>query len=217
MRRTLSALAFPGDHSNPDLPVEWARGVATQILGWMWTSFDRLRTGHLTRIDLGQPIEQLERGLTLMHFIDLQCVVGEETGGFSSLIPVHECPELESLSSPGAKPPAYDFGFVHVDHRRWIWPIEAKVLQVPGTVSEYLSDVRDKFEAGVAAPLTGEGGMVAYLLSGEAEAVFAHLQRKLSMPLEMISEYADRPHRMSFHSRSQVPALRLHHMVMICY
>ncbi|HEY2294987.1 MAG TPA: hypothetical protein VGM86_30145 [Thermoanaerobaculia bacterium] len=217
LRRTLSALTFPTDTAYRDLPVEWAKGVAVQILGWMWLSFDRLKANHLAGVDIGQPIDQLERGLTFHHFIDLQVLVREQTEGFSSLIPVHECEEFESLSSGGARPPSYDFGFVHVEHRRWIWPIEAKVLPTPGLLHDYLGDVRNKFESGVAAPLVGEGGMIAYLLSGSTDAVFLNLQEHLASRLETVHEYEGRPHRTSFHMRSTAPALRLHHMVMVCY
>lgn len=217
LRRTLSTLAFPKDTANPDLPVEWASGAAAQILGWMWLSFDRLRDSYLVHVDLRQPLDQLERSLTLQHFIDLQLIIHEDTDGFSSLVPVHECDEFESLSSPSAKPPAYDFGFVHVVHRRWIWPIEAKVLRTPESLREYMGDIHRKFETGIAAPLIGEGAMIAYLLAGNAESVFTNLQRYLSIPLESLSEYAQRPHRTSYHSRSLAPLLRLHHMVMACY
>jgi hypothetical protein len=217
LRRTLSTLAFPKDAVNQELAVEWAKGAAIQILRWMWLSFDRLRANHLVHVDLRQPIDQLERSLTLYHFIDLQQTIGEDTGGFSSLVPVHECEEFESLSSPRARPPTYDFGFVHVDHRPWVWPIEAKVLKTPTALHEYMSDLHDKFVAGIAAPLTGEGGMIAYLLSGDADSVFSNLQERLSTPLEPRREYTDRPYRVSCHLRNTAPPLRLHHMVMACY
>lgn len=216
-RHTLNMVAFPQDTAHRDLPIEWARGAASQILGWMWLSFDRLRADHLTRVDLCQPLDQLERSLTQNHYLDLQEVWHKDTAGFSSLRPVHECAEFESLSLPGAKPPTYDFGFVHGEHRRWVWPVEAKVLRTSTTLHKYMSDVREKFEAGIAAPLTGEGGMIAYLLSGDPEAVFANLQGLLSTPLEEFQEFASRPHRVSRHLRTMAPALRLHHMVMACY
>lgn len=215
-RHTFSKIAFAGDTTNPDLPVEWARDVTIQVLGWMWQAFDQFRREYLTRVDFRQPLDQLERDLARHHFVDLQQVFHFATDGFSSLIPASEWPEMESLSTPQAKPPAYDFAFVHVEHRRWAWPIEAKVLQTPGSLHEYVSDVRDKFETGVAAPLVGEGGMIAYLLSGTVEAVFTNLQERLSTSLAVVPEFITRPHRASNHARATAPTVRLHHMVMAC-
>ncbi len=215
-RRTLSSLAFPNDASNPDLPVEWARGVAIQILRWILASFDRMKTGCLSQIDFGLHLDQLERSLTQLHYVELQLVMREQTQGYCSFVAIHECDEFESLKSAKAKPPAHDFGFVHVEHRRWIWPIEAKVLPSPSDLSEYLKDVREKFETGIAAPLTGEGAMLGYLLSGDSEAVFVHLHDRLSIEMLVVPEFADRPHRMTMHARSGFPLLRLHHLLMSC-
>jgi len=182
----------------------------------MWRSFDNLRERHLVNIDLTQPLDQLERDLTRHHSIELLLVFAADTDGFTSLVPQHEWDEFESLTSSSAKPPAYDFAFVHVGHRRWAWPIEAKVLPTPGTLADYMRDVRDKFESGIAAPLVGEGGMIGYLLTGTAEAFFENLKDGLSTPLEGVAEFATRSHRASRHSRGTTPALRLHHMIMAC-
>lgn len=215
-RRTFSSLAFAADTENPDLPIEWAGGAAVQILEWTWRAFDNLREKHLAGVDLSQPLEQLERDITRHHSIELQLVIREEAEGFPSFVFQHEWDEFDSLTSPQAKPPSYDFAFVHVVHRRWAWPIEAKVLPTSGTLAEYIGDVRDKFEAGIAAPLTGEGGMIGYLLSGNADLFFENLRSKHAVLLESVPEFAHRPHRASRHARSPSPALRLHHMIMKC-
>src|ERR1700754_2638547 len=113
-RRTFSSLAFAADAENLDLPVEWAGGAASQILDWMWRSFDKLREKHLLSVNLAQPLEQLERDLTRHHSIELLLLFAAEGRGFSSMVPQHEWDEFESISASGAKPPAYDFAFVHV-------------------------------------------------------------------------------------------------------
>jgi hypothetical protein len=213
-RRTFSSLAYAGDTENPDLPIEWAAGAAIQILDWMWRSFDNLRL-KLVNIDLSQPLLQLERDLTRHHSIEITLLFLAETEGFHSLVPQHEWDEFESLTSASAKPPAYDFAFVHIQHRRWAWPIEAKPLPSPGTLADYLGDVRE-FELGTAAPLVGEAGMLGYLLAGSAEAFLENLQGALSTPLETVPEFTSRPHRASRHSRTGKPFLRLHHMIMTC-
>jgi hypothetical protein len=215
VRRTFSSLAFAGDTANPELPVDWANGATAQILDWMWRSFDNLRSRHFTGIDLIQPLDPLERDLTRHHSIELQLVFIADTDGFTSLVPQHEWDEFESLTSPSAKPPAYDFAFVHIEHRRWAWPIEAKVLPTPASLAEYLGDV-GKFESGIAAPLVGEGGLIGYLLSGTAEAFLSNVQSKLSAKLEPLPAFSSRPHRVSRHTRTKCPPLRLHHMIMVC-
>jgi hypothetical protein len=166
------------------------------------------------KTDLTLPLEQLERDLTRNHFIEIQLLFAAETEGLASLIPVPEWPELESRSTPRAKPPLNDFCFVHVDNRRWAWPIEAKVLESATSLYEYLLDVNGKFVAGIAGPLIAEGGMIAYLLTGTSAAFFAELGERLSLTLSHVSEFAARPHRTSIHQRKSFPALRLHHMVM---
>ncbi len=215
-RPSFSELAWPDDPADADVPPDWARSVTVRVLEWTWRGFDELQSKHLSRIDLTQPLEQLERDLTRNHFVEIQTVFQAETEGFSAVIPVHEWPELETRSPPPAKPPAYDLGFVHRDNRRWAWPIEAKVLSTPASLHDYVADVRDKFESGVAAPLVGEGGMVGYLLSGGPDICFANLEKRLSCVLVVVPEFASRPHRTSNHQRASAPTLRLHHMVMPC-
>lgn len=129
--------------------------------------------------------------------------------------PHHEYPELETRSPAPAKPPAYDIAFVWSENPRVAWPIEAKVLSSPNKLADYLGDV-EKFTIGVAAPLTGEGAQIAYLLTGTADTFFANLSQRLSSPLLSISAFADRPHRCSTRTRKAAPELHLHHMVMVC-
>ena len=139
-----------------------------------------------------------------------------DTGGLGSLQPQREWDEFESLSSSTAKPPANDFAFIHVVHRRWAWPFEAKVLDTPGTLADYVKDIREKFETGIAAPLIGEAGMIGYLLSGSPASFFTNLESRLGKPLESVAEFENRAHRATRHSRDRTPPLRLHHMIMDC-
>lgn len=215
-RPAFSELRWPEDPDDAGLPAEWAKAVAIQVLGWTWRSFDVLRADHLIEIDLSQPLEQLERDLTRNHFIEMMALFQEETGGYASFFPHHEWPELESRKSAAAKPPAYDLAFVSRDNRRWAWPIEAKVVSSPAALGEYLRDVNDRFVRCVAAPLVGEGAMIAYLLTNDTASVFENLAMRLNQALEPVPEFQNRPHRASYHSRVSAPKLRLHHMLMRC-
>ena len=215
-RPTFSELAWPDGPGDADLPVRWARSVTLQVLDWTWRAFDRLRSKHLSRIDVTQPLEQLERDLVRQHFMEIQMLFVAESDGYSTIVPQHEWPEMESRSSAAAKPPAYDLAFVSVANQRWAWPIEAKVIPSPGTWGEYLKDVHGKFVAGIAGPLTGEGGMLGYLLFSDGSAVLRPLEERLGQRMESLTALRGRLHRMSRHSRKNAPELCLHHMLMIC-
>lgn len=214
---TFSELRWPDDPSDADLPTRWAASVAIHVLDLTWQAFDTLRADHLARIDLRQPLEQLERDLTRNHFIEIQRLFATETDGYSSFVPHHEWPETESRTSPSARPPAYDLAFVSLANRRLAWPIEAKVVPSSHRLGEYLKDVNDKFVGGVAAPLVGEGGMIAYLLTSETATFFENLAERLAQILEQPDpRFRKRPHRISHHSRAAAPDLRLHHLLMPC-
>ena len=215
-RPTPSELMWPNDPEDSELPVVWAASISVQILGWTWRAFDSLRSNHLSRIDMTQPMDQIERDLTRHHFSSINTLWAQETGGFSTFSPHHEYPEMESRTSSSAKPPAYDLAFVAMDNLRWVWPLEAKVVSSSGALAEYLRDVNVKFVGGVAAPLVGEGAMIAYLLTNQASEALNQLASRLGQSLAAVTEFVDRPHRVSFHQRDRAPNLRLHHLMMDC-
>lgn len=194
---------------------EWAAGVSIQVLDWTWRAFDELRVNVLSRVDMSQPLEQLERDLTSKHFIEIQRLFAAETDGMSSVVPHHEFPENESRPGGSGKPPASDISFIWYENQRISWPFEAKVIPTPGTLAEYLGDMK-KFSDGVAAPLVGTGAQIAYLLSGKTDEFFQNLTPHLSTSLEPPPEFSERPHRVSSHARTDAPDLELHHMAMLC-
>ncbi|MBN1360417.1 MAG: hypothetical protein JW993_07490 [Sedimentisphaerales bacterium] len=215
--------AWPEDPVFKELALKWAEAVSEQVLDWVWRAFDALRIGPMAQVDLTRSAEQLERDLANLHFIEIQSLWRRETDGFSALSPGHEIPEFESRHSAQAKPPAHDLGFVHLENPRVIWPIEAKVVRKPCALSAYLTDVREKFVAGIAAPFVDQGAMIGYLLAGTAREVFASLESELSQTLKHPSAFAARDHRTSFHGRDKspfgraLPDLLLHHLVMACF
>src|SRR6267378_1812013 len=105
-RPTFSELRWPMDDDSLAQAQRWAEGATTQVLDWTWRGFDRLRKEHLTEVDFGQPIEQLERDLTSKHFIQINLRWAQETDGFSSIVPHHEFPEAETRPPAPGKPPA---------------------------------------------------------------------------------------------------------------
>lgn len=216
-RPTFSELVWPEDPDERNLPSEWASSHCVKVLDWTWRAFDVLIAKHASNVDFSQPLEQLERDLVRCHFTEIQLLFANETDGFASIVPQHEWPELESRKSAAAKPPAYDLAFSSTANHRWAWPIEAKVVPTPGTLAEYLKDVNDKFVAGVASPLLGEGAMIAYLLQKDSTDIFfQNLAAKLEQSLKPLPEFAERTHRASEHVRTSNPNLRLHHLAMVC-
>ncbi len=208
-------MLWPSNHADAQLPIDWARDVVNRLMDCIWRSFDQVIQKHIGRIDPDQDPEQLERGLTELHFLEIQIIWKNDTDGFASVIPSHETSEFETGQSPSAKPIAYDLCFVHFVNARWKLPIEAKVLQSDAALAEYLKDVREKFIAGRAAPLVGEAGMIGYLCHGTPDGAFATLEAELQQPLQNVQEFSTRPHRTSQHARESTPSLRIHHMMML--
>lgn len=216
-RPTFSAQRWPMDEQSLEQARSWATGIATHVLDLTWRAFDKLQTEDLQHVDLRQPLDQLERDLTSNHFMHINKLWSQEDEGYSSICPHHEFPEQETRAGGKSRPPAYDLAFVYTENRRIAWPIEAKVLQSPGSVAQYLDDV-DKFVSGKAAPLTGQGGMIAYMLSGHEAELFAEIKRRLKQELLVpaASVLTCRAHKVSHHARVLAPRLQLHHMAMPC-
>lgn len=214
-RPTISAIRWPMDEDSRRQAENWAVGFSFQALDWTWRGFDALRENVLSKTDLNQSLDQVERDLTSKHFVEINRLFASETDGLSSVSPHHEFPENESAPGGSGRPPASDISFVWYNKQRVSWPIEAKVLNTPGTLADYLRDTA-KFEEGIAAPLVGEGAQIAYLLTGDAKEFFSQLAAKSSLSLEETVEFSARPHRVSSHTRVSAPNLRLHHMAMFC-
>ncbi len=124
------------------------------------------------------------------------------------------------MQPPPAQPPQYDIAFVFRADFRVIWPVEAKVLETPGTLAAYLSDVNEQFLTCRYAPFSRSGAMLGYLLNGEAVDAFSGISTHLGCELEILKNFADRPSRFSTHMRS-VPSGKAypadfprHHLIM---
>lgn len=214
-RPTLSELQWPMDDESRQQANDWATSISIQALDWTWRSFDVLRENLLSRVDMNAQFDQLERDLTRNHFAEIQAIWAKETGGESSIEPHAEYPEMETRAPAPAKPPAYDIAFVWKQNRRVALPIEAKVVPTPTTLAAYLGDTA-KFENGIAAPLVGHGAQIAYLLTGSSDNFFSNLSAKLASLFERVTEFADRAHRTTQHSRAPADSLTLHHLAMHC-
>lgn len=214
-RPAYSEIRWPMDPDAVAKAQTWARGASIRILDWTWRSFEQFHAKHLSQCSLTRPLEEIERDLTSKHFVELNGLWARETKGYSSVTPIYEFPELASRPEPPGRSPAYDFAFVCNENPNVAWPIETKVVPSVRSFAKYLGDV-EKFQSGIASPFVGEGGLIGYLLEGAPADFFAHLESNVGQQLQPLPEFATRPHRVSLHSRSPAPTLRLHHMVMDC-
>jgi hypothetical protein len=124
--------------------------------------------------------------------------------------------ERETMAQPPAQPPQYDLAFVWSREERIMWPLEAKVLETPRTLANYVRDVHDQFLSCRYAPFSGSGAMVGYLLSEEAEDALLNIGTSLGCPLKKVAAFPSRPHRVSEHHRL-VPAGKNYPADFRCY
>nr|VFK53810.1 MAG: hypothetical protein BECKTC1821F_GA0114240_100387 [Candidatus Kentron sp. TC] len=75
---------------------------------------------------------------------------------------------------------------------------------------------RDGIQHFTASPRVGEGDMIGCLLFKDEALFFGHLEKRLGQTLHSISGFEDRSPGVSRHLRASAPALRLHHMIMVC-
>ena len=101
-----------------------------------------------------------------------------------------------------------------------MWPLEAKVLETPGTLAEYEREIREQYLTCRYAPLTNSGAMLGYLLTGSATDALIKIGAKLSTTLDQVADFPERPHRTSTHKRN-APAgkpypidFKCHHMIL---
>jgi len=132
----------------------------------------------------------------------------------------HEPKERETRKSHRGQPPEYDFAFVLWIDETVMWPLEAKVLEKPVDISEYVNALREKFLKCKYAPFCSEGAMLGYLLSGSPADAFTAISSEVPCVLSNHPKFPFRPHKWSDHVRS-VPAgkkypaaFRCHHLLL---
>lgn len=128
--------------------------------------------------------------------------------------------ERETMKSPPAQPPQYDLAFILNADERIMWPMEAKVLETPAAVSQYVRDIQEEYLKCRYAPFSSEGTMLGYLLSGVSSEAFQNIAEKLPCDLEDHPGFPSRPQRVSSHVRT-VPTgksypitFRCHHLIL---
>jgi hypothetical protein len=189
----------------------WVDDAAPQLLRFVWMAYDDMQV-HPPAID-GR---DLERSITQL----LEPRIRDAMSGDEPFYVQHSSFERESMAPPPAQPPCYDLAFVFRADERVLWPLEAKVLETPGTLAEYERDIREQYLTCRYAPFSASGAMLGYLLAGTASEALTQIARKLKRSLENVRDFPDRPHKLSTHKRS-VPSgkpypadFTCHHLVL---
>lgn len=205
-----SAVDLP-DPSFVAMACSWMQDPAEWLLGFIWTAYDEMcaRPPLVDGRDLERSITQL-----------LEHRIRQAMTSFEPFYIQHSPYEHETMAAPPAQPPTYDLAFVLLADERIMWPLEAKVLETPGTLAEYERDIRDQFLTCRYAPFSSSGAMLGYLLSGTATEALKRIETKLGCVLDTVVNSPTRPHRVSRHFRSVPPGktypadFGCHHLVL---
>jgi len=168
------------------------------------------------QLDFSRGYAQLERSLTDLHMGEITLLWGESSSEFESFFPVHEPWEWQAITRRSARPPSCDLGFVLRSNRRIRWAVEAKVLESPNAIADYLADLQ-KYLDGRSAPFAAESALGAYLVSGASDDVFTAIAQRLNCGLKPHEDFPSRPHRCSEHERSSTQLIEGMPTIFICH
>lgn len=163
------------------------------MLGFIWRGYDQMQSD--------KPVvngSDLERSITQL----LAPRIDRAMSGDEPFYILHGPFERETMQPPPAQPPQYDIAFILREEERIMWPMEAKVLETSGAVSEYIKDIHEQFLTCRYAPFSGEGAMLGYLLSGTAGDAFQNIAKKTLCELEDHPAFSSRPQKLSSHTRN---------------
>jgi len=181
------------------------------MLGLIWRGYDQMQSD--------KPVvdgRDLERSITQL----LEPRIARAMSGDEPFYVQHGAFERETMLPAPAQPPQYDIAFILKSDEQVMWPMEAKVLETAGAVSEYIKDIHGQFLTCRYAPFSDEGAMLGFLLSGVADDAFRNIAKKVPCELENHPVFSSRPQKLSNHIRS-VPLgksyptkFRCHHLML---
>jgi len=206
-----SSQALPVDAAFIALATQWVGNVENDLLELIWAGFDRLRNSSPAFDG-----RDLERSITQL----LTAAIDDVVPGEAPYYVQHSPFERETMLPAPAQPPAYDLAFVLRADPRVMWPAEAKILNSPRALADYLADIRDQFLTCRYAPFVASGTMLGYLLDGSAQETLTNIAARLGTEFEDIVPGSPvRSHRSSVHDRT-VPTgksyptpFRCHHVI----
>jgi hypothetical protein len=197
---------LPSDPAFIAMALAWMEHPEESFLGFVWAGYDALQRER-PHIDTGD----LERSITQL----LQPRVSNAMSGDEPFYVQHGSYERETKASIG-QPPEYDLAFVLRAEERIMWPLEAKVLNTPGALADYLRDLREQFLTCRYAPFVSSAAMLGYLLSGTGDDALRRVEQSLECSLSEVPGFESRPTRVSAHNRV-VPPGKLYPDTFKCY
>jgi hypothetical protein len=115
---------WPASPEYQVLARDWATRVSRTVIDLIWDGAEMLSQEVIDNPNLPRDPVQFERTLVYLLHNRISWIIDKAL----SFVVVHEPWELESLTTPRARPPQPDLGFVLHGHDRVIWPVEMKVL-----------------------------------------------------------------------------------------
>ncbi|MBD1840905.1 hypothetical protein [Coleofasciculus sp. FACHB-501] len=217
-RKTISESFFSDKYEFVELAKNWRPDAITVILNLIWQGYDLYQGDVLSKIDLSQADDQLERDITQT----LSVYIEQAKSGFEPFVIRSEWFEMETREPSPARPKQYDLAFVwsNPPNVRIVWPIEAKVLRSDGSVTEYVNEITGNYLTCGYAPFSSEAGMLGYLLKGSSTTAFKNIGTAVPCTLSAHSDFLGRQHKVSDHTRT-VPTserypvkFRCHHLLL---
>lgn len=172
---------------------EWCRDQSAILLGFVWNAYDQM-LADTPPVDSGD----LERSITER----LAPRITRAMSGDEPFYAHHEPKERETRKSHRGQPPEYDLAFVLWVDETVMWPLEAKVLETPAKVSEYIDALRERFLKCKYAPFCSEGAILGYLLSGSPADAFNSIALAVRCVLTDHPAFPLRSHKCSDHVRT---------------
>lgn len=217
-RKAPSELAFSDQYEFVELAKNWRPDAITVLLDLIWQGYDLYQSDVLSKIDLSQVDDQLERDITQ----SLSIYIEQVKTGFEPFFIRSEWFEMEMREPAPARPKQYDLAFVwsNPTNVRIVWPIEAKVLRSDSSVTEYVNEITGNYLTCRYAPFSSEAGMLGYLLKGIPNAAFKNIGTAVKCSLFNHPDFSGRDHKISDHDR-RVPTgkiypakFRCHHLLL---
>jgi hypothetical protein len=198
-----------------ELAKTWQPNATSILLKFIWEGYDLCSQEALSRVDISQADDQLERELT--QIMDLYIRKRME-GGFEPFSLQHESYEMELRGTH--RPKQYDLAFVWFANPRIKYPLEVKVLRSDGSVTAYVNEITGNYLTCRYAPFSSEAGMLGYLLKGIPETAFNKIALAVPCILFDHPDFSGRNHKISDHDRTvpegkTYPAkFRCHHLLL---
>jgi hypothetical protein len=213
--QTIGEAGYPDTHDFVELSKTWNPDATSILLNFIWKGFELCSQEILSRVNVLQSDDQLERELTQILDLYIRQGMQEIIRPFTLQ---HESYEMERRGT--YRPRQYDLAFVWFANPRIKYPLEAKVLRSDTSVSEYVNEITSNFLTCQYAPFSSEGAMLGYLLQGNPAKAFKNIA--ISVPCTLLDhlDFIERDHKISDHQRvvpedkTYPDKFRCHHLLL---